>query len=143
MNEIYSNITGELLHLVYRIDELTQNSKQRQDLVASDNFIQLSFLNLSNNQSFPAHAHLNRIANFEDYMAQESWIVLKGKIEVKFFDLDDAFISKTVLSSGDCSVTLKGGHEYKAISDKAAVYEYKNGPYLGREIDKRIISSNH
>ena len=141
MNEIYSNISGELLHLVYRIDELTQNSKQRQDLVASDNFIQLSFLNLSNNQSFPAHAHLNRIANFEDYIAQESWIVLKGEIEVKFFDLDDTFISKTVLSSGDCSITLKGGHEYSAISENAAVYEYKNGPYLGREIDKRIISS--
>jgi|LakMenEpi03Aug12_release.lakeMendotaPanAssembly.Ray.scaffolds.fasta_scaffold175474_2 hypothetical protein len=143
MNGIYSNITGELLHLVYRIDELIHNSKQRQDLVASDNFIQLSFLNLSSNQSFPAHAHLNRIANFEDYIAQESWIVLKGRIEVKFFDLDDAFISKTVLSSGDCSITLKGGHEYMAISENAAVYEYKNGPYLGREIDKRIISSNH
>jgi hypothetical protein len=44
-----------------------------------------------------------------------------------------------VLHEGDCMVFLGGGHGLKAGSEGAVVYEFKNGPYFGVELDKREI----
>tara|TARA_R110000850_G_scaffold180956_1_gene306445 strand:- start:231 stop:464 length:234 start_codon:yes stop_codon:yes gene_type:complete len=72
-------------------------------------------------------------------IAQESWVVIKGSVEVSFFDTDGDFLEKHVLNSGDSSFTLEGGHTYLILEDDTLVYEYKTGPYLGQNNDKAFL----
>ena len=73
-------------------------------------------------------------------IAQESWVVIKGAVIVKMYDLDDALIATPILKAGDCSMTFQGGHTYEILEDDTIVYEYKTGPYKGQENDKEFIN---
>jgi len=44
-----------------------------------------------------------------------------------------------VLTPGDASFTLYGGHTYKILEENTIVYEYKTGPYEGQKLDKRFL----
>ena len=72
-------------------------------------------------------------------IAQESWVVIKGLVEVTFYDIDDTILDKVILNPGDVSITYRGGHNYKILSDDTLVYEFKTGPYLGQQYDKVFI----
>ena len=72
-------------------------------------------------------------------IAQESWVIVKGSVEVSFFDIDGSFLEKHVLNAGDSSFTLEGGHTYEILEDDTLVYEYKTGPYTGQHNDKVFI----
>ena len=62
-----------------------------------------------------------------------------GKVKVYYYDLDKKLICTKIIKAGDISVTLYGGHNYKALSENTLVYEYKSGPYQGIENDKKFI----
>ena len=68
-------------------------------------------------------------------IAQESWVVISGKVKVTYYDLDLSIVDEDILSPGDVSITLEGGHNYLFLED-SVVYEYKTGPYTGIENDK-------
>lgn len=112
----------------------------RQNLVSPENFLQVSSLKLSTQESFKPHQHLWKKLEERQVIAQESWVVISGSIRVTFFDLDDQIIGEEILKPGDCSISLEGGHSYTALED-ALVYEFKSGPYMGVEADKRPITS--
>jgi hypothetical protein len=135
MEKFYSKVNSNLLaHAIHRVEDF----QGRQNIIDNSEFLQIATLKLNQNESFDAHIHLWKDINSSENIAQESWIVIKGKIEVKFFDIDGSFLHRDELNPGDCSVTLHGGHSYSAISD-ALVYEFKNGPYLGQIKDKKFI----
>ena len=89
-------------------------------------------------KTFKPHKHIwkNRT---RDVIAQESWVVIQGKVKCTFFDIDDKIISEPILEQGDASFTLEGGHTYTILEDDTLVYEYKTGPYEGQELDKEFI----
>jgi hypothetical protein len=64
---------------------------------------------------------------------------MSGSVEALLFDVDDAPLGTVLLQEGDCMVFLSGGHGLHAGSEGAVVYEFKNGPYFGVELDKREI----
>jgi hypothetical protein len=72
-------------------------------------------------------------------IAQESWVVIQGKVKCFFYDLDDSMIEEIILNTGDASFTLEGGHNYLTLEDDTLVYEYKTGPYEGQINDKTFI----
>ena len=72
-------------------------------------------------------------------IAQESWVVLEGRVKFYFYDLDDTLIGTEILEPGDSSVTLQGGHTYE-ILENSIVYEYKTGPYQGIKLDKEFLN---
>ena len=80
------------------------------------------------------HKHINKVRNTNE--TQEAWIVLRGKIEGEFFDLDDKSIFKCELCFGDCIVVYRGGQRLKVLEDNTIFYEFKNGPYFGAHEDK-------
>jgi hypothetical protein len=88
-------------------------------------------------KTFQAHKHLMTHRQIKG--TAESWVVIKGNIEVYYYDLDDTLICTKLLGPGGCTITLFGGHNYKAIT-KASVYEFKNGPYMGVVADKVFIN---
>jgi hypothetical protein len=110
----------------------------REQLVDSSEYLQIASLNLKSGESFVAHKHLWKILSDNNNIAQESWVVLKGKIEVTFYDLNDDVLHSEILGPGDVSITLYGGHSYKIIEDSIAL-EFKSGPYLGKDLDKELI----
>ena len=134
MEIIYSKFKpNTLLHLIYRGSEF----KGRTNIAPENEFLQLASIQMHKGQTFKAHKHITyeKVTN----IAQESWLVIKGRVECIFYDLDDTIIARPILEVGDCSMTFRGGHNYHILEDDTLVYEYKTGPYLGIENDKKFI----
>jgi hypothetical protein len=136
MEKIYSKKNPEvLLHLIYRKEDMVSG---RTDIVSENNFIQCSSLNLDKGKTFKPHRHIWKERNI-NVIAQESWVVIKGKVKCIFYDLDDTILCEPILNEGDASFTLQGGHNYLILEDNTLVYEYKTGPYEGQKLDKTFI----
>lgn len=136
MKRIYSKVEPEkLLHIVVRLEEI----KGRTQLVPDDNFIQCSSMKMQNGKTFRPHRHIIKSRTYDKQIAQESWVVISGKVRCIFYDLDNTIIATPVLHPGDASFTLYGGHTYEILEDNTVVYEYKTGPYEGQNLDKTFL----
>ena len=136
MIKIYSNYdVDKLCHIIIKKDEI--NSK-RKDIIPEENFLQLSTLNLEDGTTFKPHRHIWKEGE-KKVIAQESWVVIEGYVDVTYYDEEGTTpIGNYRIGPGDCSITLLGGHTYKAIGE-VKVYEFKTGPYKGQKMDKRFI----
>ena len=138
MKKIYSKIEPDkLLHIVYRLDEITE----RTNIAPESEFLQLASLKMKKNTTFKPHRHIYKQGE-KQVIAQESWVVIKGKVKVIMYDLDDTIIHEPILNPGDISMTFRGGHNYVALEEDTIVYEYKTGPYKGQENDKTFIGDD-
>ena len=135
MIKIFSKTTNELLHICIKMNLL----KGRKDIIPENNFLQLATISLDKDQTFQPHQHVWRDIKYTKIIAQESWVVVKGSVRVDYYDLDGSFISSHNLKEGDCTVTLKGGHNYTCLEKNTFIYEYKSGPYEGVAKDKIFI----
>ena len=136
MHKIYSKTDPELLcHLVNRLDEISD----RTDIAPDHQFLQLATLKMNKGKTFKPHQHIWKSSPTEKIIAQESWMVFRGSVEVSFFDTNGQLLEKQILSAGDCSMTFEGGHTYEILEDDTIVYEYKTGPYQGQTLDKIFI----
>jgi hypothetical protein len=136
MEKIYSKINGQLLHQVVRIGDAISG---RTDLSSDECYLQCALLKLPQGRTFKPHKHNINYRYDENYIPQESWCVIKGKVQCIFYDLDDSIIAKPILMPGDVSFTFFGGHNYLILEEDTIVYEYKTGPYYGQKIDKSFI----
>jgi len=132
MDRVFSKIDPKiLLHVIHRKSDFVE---ARCELSSEDQYIQALCLIFNKGRNVPAHKHLetNRIVN----LTQEVVIIIEGELEANYYDLDNSFIKKVILREGDCAVTFRGGHGFKALTDNTKLYEIKNGPYYGKEKDK-------
>jgi mannose-6-phosphate isomerase-like protein (cupin superfamily) len=135
MIKILSKINNEILHIYIKKDF----TKKREDIISEDNFLQLATLSLDKDQTFKPHQHIFKDVNYKKTIAQESWVVMEGSVRVDYYDIDGSFLISHVLYKGDCTVTLKGGHNYTSLEKNTYIYEFKSGPYEGIEKDKVFI----
>tara|TARA_Y100001937_G_scaffold21799_1_gene30786 strand:+ start:4702 stop:5118 length:417 start_codon:yes stop_codon:yes gene_type:complete len=136
MINIYSNYDPDkLLHVVVRKEDLKPG---RVEVVPENHFIQCALLNMEEGKTFKPHKHIWKEGE-KECIAQESWVVIQGKVRCKFFDTDDTLIAEPILNPGDASFTLEGGHTYEILEDNTLVYEYKTGPYKGVKNDKKFL----
>ena len=136
MIKYYSKIDPKkLLHIVVRKEDLKPG---RKDIIPEEHFIQCSHLNMEKGKTFRPHKHIFKNRT-RDVIAQESWIVIQGKVKCIFYDIDDTILVEPILETGDASFTLEGGHNYEILEDNTLVYEYKTGPYEGQALDKTFI----
>jgi hypothetical protein len=136
MEKIYSKIEkNKLLHIINRLSDIDT----RTDIVDSNQFIQCASMKMNNGKTFKPHKHIEKERTYSNMIAQESWVVIKGRVKCKFYDIDDTLIAEPILGAGDTSFTLYGGHNYEILEDDTIVYEYKTGPYEGQELDKVFI----
>jgi hypothetical protein len=131
VEKIFSETTGRLLHLIYRKTDFLG----REELVPEQENLQVAALKISVGNKFKPHRHIFKQINQTETIAQESWVVIAGRVEVDYFDEKDDFIQSVILGAGDCSITLYGGHGYSVDAD-SLIYEFKTGPYLGQSLDK-------
>ena len=135
MEKIYSRVDGRLLHIINRIYEF----EERKEIIPKENFLQCATLKMEKGKTFPPHKHITKDRHYSEQIAQESWVVIKGSVKCKFYDIDDSLIAEPILRQGDASFTLYGGHTYEILEEDTIVYEYKTGPYEGQKLDKTII----
>ena len=136
MIRIYSKVDPKVLcHMVLRNEEIVE---ERTDIIDADNFLQLSTLNMPKGKTFRPHKHIWKPGE-KECIAQESWVVIQGKVKVFFFDTDGKSLQEELLHPGDSSITLQGGHTYLSMEDNTKVYEYKTGPYKGQKLDKVFL----
>ncbi len=136
MQQIYSNVDGRLLHIIWRFANFSEG---RQEIVPPDNYIQCAALWMPEGQTFRPHHHIERFKIEWAKIAQESWVVLRGRVRVTFYDIDNTVVLIDVLEQWDASFTLYGGHTYEILRNDTVVYEFKTGPYDGQHKDKRFI----
>ena len=136
MIKIYSKLKpNKLLHLVCRPSEMNED---RNDIIDDEQYLQLAILNFNEGKTFKPHKHIYK--NVPDKaIAQESWVVMSGKVKATFYDIDDTTVAEHILEAGDLSITLFGGHNYLILEDNTLVLEYKTGPYYGQDNDKVFI----
>lgn len=136
MRQIFSKVEeGKLLHRITRKDDVTPG---RTDLASEKEFLQCAALNLPKGKTFRPHKHLYKDGE-DKAIAQESWVIIKGKAKFVMYDLDDQVIAEETLNEGDMSMTFYGGHTYEVLEEGTIVYEFKTGPYYGQKIDKVFL----
>lgn len=141
MKKIYSKLNNKkIIHIIFRKEDFPENNseKHRVDIAEDHQFLQLSALRMEKGKTFKPHKHIWKSGE-EKCIAQESWVVISGKVKCFFYDIDDNLISEDILEAGDCSMTFEGGHTYLIESDNTLVYEFKTGPYKGQIFDKVFI----
>lgn len=136
MEKIYSKLEpGKLLHIINRFNDI----KERVDVVPDTEFIQCATLKMEKGKTFKPHKHIEKERHYTNKIAQESWVVIKGSVKCKLYDIDDTLLAEPILEAGDASFTLYGGHNYEILEENTVVYEYKTGPYEGQALDKIFI----
>jgi hypothetical protein len=139
IEKIYSKIQKDrLLHIIYRPEF---NDTNREDIIEANNFLQCCFLRLPKGKTFRPHKHITKKRSYDEQIAQESWVVIKGSVKCILYDINDEIIATPTLFSGDASFTLYGGHNYEILEPDTVVYEYKTGPYEGQKLDKVMINT--
>tara|TARA_R100001129_G_scaffold173245_2_gene144511 strand:+ start:109 stop:525 length:417 start_codon:yes stop_codon:yes gene_type:complete len=137
MIKIYSKIKPDLLlHVINRVEEI----ESRTEVIPANNFIQCATLKMEKGKTFPPHKHIKKDRRHKEQIAQESWVIIKGSVKCKLYDIDDSLIAEPILRPGDASFTLYGGHTYEILENDTLVYEYKTGPYEGQKLDKEFIN---
>ncbi len=134
MREIYSKVDPDvLLHVVNSSNDIGS----RKDMCPPREFLQVACFELKKGKTFQPHKHIKKLVAND--ITQESWIVVRGRVLAILYDLDDTVLEEVELLQGDCSITFRGGHNYRCLEDDTLVYEAKTGPYLGIAQDKEFI----
>lgn len=97
--------------------------------VTPDEFYQQAgFIVYSSGNKIPSHIH----TPIERHLigTPETLFVRKGKMEVRFYNEEKKYITKSIVNSGDVLMLVNGGHGFTMLED-TILLEIKQGPYTG------------
>ena len=114
----------KILGIIFRYKKI---SKKRINISPVNEFIQASTQKLIKDDIVRPHIHLKN--KRVTASTQEIWLVLKGKLSIKIYDIDKKQIKSLFLNKGDMYILFRGGHSLKVIANNTEFYEIKNGPY--------------
>lgn len=124
---------GFLLHC---IANSVKQSSNRIDVSPEKEFLQASIIPLKAGKSVSPHIHVPRASAAGPTITQECWVVMRGAIRVRLFDLDKALLAEHTLLPGCFLASFGGGHSLECLEDDTVLLEFKNGPYLGPDYQK-------
>lgn len=120
-------------HLLALVSNPLDCEDGRVDLTPPEQFIQACVLRMKQGQLIKAHAHGPREPAEGAAITQEGWLVMRGRVRIKLFDLDRTILRELELASGELMINFHGGHSMESLEERTLVFEFKNGPYLGRD----------
>ena len=102
-------------------------------LTADDQSLQLGVMRRPRGHVIAPHIHkpVPRTVHF----TSEALFIVRGRVEVTFFDNTKAVVAKRELGQGDCVMLITGGHGFRVLED-CKMIEVKQGPYVGTDFDK-------
>ena len=108
------------------------------DATDAGEYLQCAVINMDNGKQFDPHVHIPCERTTDT--TQEAWVVLKGKIKITYYDENkNPMDEPAVISAGGCTISFWGGHKYECLEDGTVVYEFKTGPYFGKDADKVVF----
>jgi hypothetical protein len=129
--EVYSKISpATLLAVVFSPGGISS----RMDLTTSTSILQVAAIPLPRNTRVSPHKHNPLIR--ETVGTAEAWVVITGKVLIDIYDLDETLVGSWTLDPGSLATTFMGGHGLTSLQSDTLVYEFKNGPYWGPDVDK-------
>ena len=136
MDEIVEISDGT--NLLARYIPIKQYKKTGLSFFSEDSeFIQFGIWNYGAGKILATHIHnpIKRTVN----LTQEALFIQKGKIKAIICNLTGVKVREIIVSQGEVIILLRGAHGYEILEDNTQVLEFKNGPYLGAEIDRKRI----
>jgi hypothetical protein len=98
--------------------------------------LQLGISSYKQGQKITPHIHLDRKIIVENI--QEAIYIKNGQTVVNLYDKTKKLFQSVILSAGDLIFFIAGGHGFEMLQDTTLI-EIKQGPYLGKNIDKEMI----
>jgi len=136
LQEILSKVDSSIVLAIHmRFIDVSHKTKI---LTNSADPIQINVRKIARGFHLDPHKHLNLERNgFNN--THELWIVINGKLLASIYDLDNSLLTEIEMSSGDLMLYRNGGHSFRVMNESCILYEIKNGPYFGSELDKSKI----
>lgn len=134
MFQLYSKVKKKrLLHIFYSFKKKIES----KNLTPPNEFLQASVIKFNDKKIINPHNHLKHDKIKIKRQIQESWILIKGKAKITYFDINKKVLKSFTMKPGDISITFCGGHKLKIEKKGTILYEYKTGPYKGSLKDLR------
>lgn len=116
-----------------------QNKKKGESVFYSDesDFIQVASHSPEKGKLFSPHYHLEnkRLVT----KTQEVLLVQSGSLFTSIYTIEGELIDSFLLNSGEMIILLNGAHGFEVKEEGTHFIEFKNGPYLGAEKDRKRI----
>ena len=84
----------------------------------------------------PSHIHFNRDTIIEK--VNEVLYVESGRVLVDLFGDSSSILAQKLMEKGDTIVLLEGGYGFTFLEESSLIY-VKQGPYVSKEDDKRLL----
>ena len=132
VSKIKSN-DGKTIAIVVRKDF----KKEGVNFISDPDFpLQLGISNYKKNEEIKAHFHIENEIKINKI--QEIVYIKKGKTLVNLYNKDGCNFKSIELTTGDIIFFVEGGHGFNML-EETDIIEVKQGPYFGRNKDKRLI----
>lgn len=132
---------GRILAILIRsqaVHDLEKSGKNMLFATPDEFSFQVGIHHRKKNETIAAHFHLP-FAQLTNFPVQEFFHVLSGRVKIDLYDdhANDAKVSEVIVNAGD-SIILNAGHGFTFLDD-AKMVELKQGPYRGKEQEKRFV----
>lgn len=136
MEKIKSD-NGILIAIVVRKDF----KKEGVNFISDSDFpLQLGISSYKEGNKIKAHLHTEKEIKIN--RIQEIVHIESGKTIVNLYDLSGKKFKSVELLVGDTIFFVNGGHGFEMLED-TKIIEVKQGPYSGKDNDKRYINENN
>lgn len=82
--------------------------------------------------------HFHNAISRQVVYTQEVLVIKQGKLRVNFYDYEKIKRDSRVLLAGDVILLAHGGHGFEVL-EEVAMFEVKQGPYMGEEDKTRFF----
>lgn len=132
---------GKILAVISRarlLQHLQEENKPLTFVTPPEFPFQVGMHQRKQGETIAGHFHLP-FQELKDFPVQEFFYVISGKLHVDLFDdrENDQKVAEIIIRQGD-TITLNTGHGFHFLEDTELV-ELKQGPYRGRDQEKRFI----
>lgn len=132
----YIKHNEKILAVIIRAQHIKESSEPVA-FATPDTFpFQVGVHNRKKGEALPAHVHLP-FSELKDFPVQEFFYVISGKVKIDLYGEQDTRVGEVIIQEGD-SIVLNCGHGFTFLDD-AKLIELKQGPYRGKEQEKRFI----
>jgi len=100
---------------------------------------QLASIHRPKGHQLQAHMHKPVPRNVKH--TQETLFIKKGKVQINFYDENQAYLDHRILKTGDVVLLVSGGHDFTMLEDTDMI-EVKQGPYAGEDDKIRFAGVN-
>jgi len=132
--EIYDNKGNILATIIRSVYEFAKKVAKQSSFVTDPSIeLQVGILRLDKGHKIKPHLHRRWERKIERTI--EILYIVSGKLRVDFYDEDKVYRRSVIVENDSLIISYRGYHAFE-ILEESVILEIKQGPYLGRDVDK-------